>query len=191
MPDGSEKPIAYASRSLATAEKNYSQLEKEALAIIFGIKRFHQYIDGRKFQVVSDHKPLMSILDAHKGIHVMASARLQRWALMLAAYDYSIVYRPGPKLANADCLSRLPMSRSVPTPPVPGDTIMLLEKMEEFSVNVSQIRTWTNKDPLLSRVRKLVQCGFPEHLKSDKDLKPYMQRKFELKCSRSSAPVGK
>ena len=110
----------------------------------------------------------------------MASARLQRWALMLAAYDYSIVYRPGPKLANADCLSRLPMPQSVPTPPVPGDTIMLLEKMEEFPVNVSQIRTWTNKDPLLSRVRKLVQCGFPEHLKSDKDLKPYMQRKFEL-----------
>ena len=165
MLDGSEKPIAYASRSLATAE-NYSQLDKEALAIIFGIKRFHQYIYGRKFQLVSDHKPLMSILDAQKGIPVMASARLQRWALMLAAYDYSIVYRPGPKLANADCLSRLPMPQSVPTPPVPGDTIMLLEKMEEFPVNVSQIRTWTNKDPLLSRVRKPVQCGFPEHLKS-------------------------
>ena len=73
---------------------------------------------------------------------------------MLAAYDYSIVYRPGSKLANADCLSRLPMPQSVPTPPVPGDTIMLLEKMDEFPVNVSQIRTWTNKDPLLSRVRK-------------------------------------
>ena len=112
MPDGSEKHIAYASLSLATAEKNYSQLDKEALAIIFGIKRFHQYIYGRKFQLVSD------------------------------------------------CLSRLPMPQSVPTPPVPGDTIMLLEKMEEFPVNVSQIRTWTNKDPLLSRVRKLVQCGF-------------------------------
>ena len=57
---------------------------------------------------------------------------------------------------------------------------MLLEKMDEFPVNVSQIRTWTNKDPLLSRVRKLVQCGFPEHLKSHNDLKPYLQRRFEL-----------
>ena len=180
MPDGSEKPVAYASRSLASAEKNYSQLDKEALAIIFGVKRFHQYIYGRTFQLVSDHKPLMSILDAQRGIPVMASARLQRWALMLAAYDYSIVYRPGSKLANADCLSRLPIPQSVPTPPVPGDRIMLLEKMDEFPVNVSQIRTWTNKDPLLSRVRKLVQCGFPEHLKSDNDLKPYLQRRFEL-----------
>ena len=172
--------MAYASRSLASAEKNYSQLDKEALAIIFGVKRFHQYIYGRTFQLVSDHKPLMSILDAQRGIPVMASARLQRWAPMLAAYDYSIVYRPGSKLANADCLSRLPIPLSVPTPPVPGDTIMLLEKMDEFPVNVSQIRKWTNKDPLLSRVRKLVQCGFPEHLKSDNDLKPYLQRRFEL-----------
>ena len=87
MPDGSEKPVAYASRSLATAEKNYSQLDKEALAFIFGVKRFHQYIYGRTFQLVSDHKPLMSTLDAQRGIPVMASARLQRWALMLAAYD--------------------------------------------------------------------------------------------------------
>ena len=180
MPDGSEKPVAYASRSLATAKKNYSQLDKEALAVIFGVKRFHQYIFGRTFQFVSDHKPLMSILDTQKGIPVMASARLQRWALMLAAYDYTIIYRPGSKLANADCLSRLPMPQSVPTPPIPGDTIMLLEKMDEFPVNVSQIRTWTNKDPLLSQVRKLVQCGFPEHLKSDRDLKTYLQRKCEL-----------
>ena len=111
----------------------------------------------------------------------MASARLQRRALMLAAYDYSIVYRPGSKLANADCLSTLPMPQSVPTHPVPGDTIMLLEETNEFPVNVSQIRTWTTKDPLLSRVRKLEQCGFPEHLKSDKDLKPYLQRTFELR----------
>ena len=51
-------------------------------------------------------------------------------------------------------LSRLPMSQSAPTPPVPGDTIMLLEKMEEFPVNVSQIWTWTNKGPLSSLVRE-------------------------------------
>ena len=110
----------------------------------------------------------------------MAFARLQRQPLLLAAYNYYIVYRPGSKLANSDCLSTLPMPQSVPTHQVPGDTIMLLEKMDEFPVNVSQIRTWTNKDPLLSRVRKLVQCGFPEHLKSDKDLKQYLQRKFKL-----------
>ena len=60
MPDGWEKPIAYSSRSLATTEKNYCHLDKEVLTVIFGINRFHQYIFGSTFQLVSDHKPLMS-----------------------------------------------------------------------------------------------------------------------------------
>ena len=55
--DGSERPIAYASRSLAPAEKQYSQLEKEALAIVFGIKKFHQFLYGRKFVILSSMKP--------------------------------------------------------------------------------------------------------------------------------------
>ena len=56
--DGTEKPIAYTSRTLNVVEKRYSQLDKEALVIQFGVKRFHQYIFGRKFSIVSDHKPL-------------------------------------------------------------------------------------------------------------------------------------
>ena len=56
--DGQEKPIAFASRSLAVAEKKYSQLEKEGLAIVFAVKRFHQYLFGRHFIILSDHNPL-------------------------------------------------------------------------------------------------------------------------------------
>ena len=61
LEDGVEKPITFASRSLAPAEKGYSQLEKEAAAIIFGVKRFHQYIYGRKFTILSDHKLLCKV----------------------------------------------------------------------------------------------------------------------------------
>ncbi len=180
MENGEERPVAFASRSLAPAERNYSQLDKEALAIVFGVKRFSQYLLGRKFEILSDHKPLMSLLSAEKATPPMASARLQRWALTLAAYDYTITYRPGSKLANADCLSRLPLIGNVSDPPVPGETIMLLENFENFPIQVAQIRTWTARDPCLSRVKKLVQSGFPEHLKSEDSMKPFIRRKDEL-----------
>jgi len=55
MDDGTDKPIAFSSRTLAAAEKKYSQIEKEGLAIVFGVKRFHQYLFGRQFTIVSDH----------------------------------------------------------------------------------------------------------------------------------------
>ena len=88
--DGSEMPIAYASCTLNVVEKRYSQwcqcctLDKEADAIMFGVKRFHQYIYRRKFSIVSDHNPLHYLLNENKAVPAMASARLQRWALTLS-----------------------------------------------------------------------------------------------------------
>ena len=90
LPSGEERPIAYASRTLTKSERNYAQIEKEALSIIFGIKKFHQYLYGRKFLLVTDHKPLTTLLGPKSGIPTLAAARLQRWALLLAAYQYDI-----------------------------------------------------------------------------------------------------
>ena len=72
--DGTEKPVAYASRSLSKAEKNYSQLDKEALAIVFTVTRFRQYLAGRHFVILSHHKPLQHLLAADKAVPAMASA---------------------------------------------------------------------------------------------------------------------
>ena len=104
LENGIEKPIAFASRSLAPAEKKYSQLDKEALAIIFGVKRFHQYLYSRQFTILSDHQPLQHIVGEHKATPILASARIQRWALTLAAYNYHIVYKSGATHGNADCV---------------------------------------------------------------------------------------
>ena len=78
---------------MSIAECNYSHLNKEALAIIFGVKKFQQYCYDLPFKIQSDHKPLMGILAEDKQIPAMTAARLQRWALILAGYDYTLVYR--------------------------------------------------------------------------------------------------
>ena len=93
MEDGSEHPISLVSRTSTKAERNYSNLQREALAVIFGVKKFHQYLYGRQFILETDHKPLESLFNEKKATPSMAAARIQRWALTLAVYNYTIKYK--------------------------------------------------------------------------------------------------
>ena len=88
MPNGCEKPIVFVSRTLTKAEKNYSQLEKEGLACIYGVERFHSYLFGHKFVLQTDHQPLTTLFDEGKVVSAQASSRIQRWVLSLASYQY-------------------------------------------------------------------------------------------------------
>ena len=178
MDNGTEQPISFASRTLSPAEKNYAQLDKEALAIIFGVKKFHQYLYGRKFSIQSDHKPLQYLLGETRGVPAMASARIQQWALTLSAYDYTIIYKPGAKMANADALSRLPLPVQPADVPLPGDVIFMLEALNTSPVHAAQIRSWVNKDPLLSRVRENVRRGWQST--TEAAMSPYQSRAREL-----------
>jgi hypothetical protein len=95
-------PVAYANRVLIKAEKNYSTIERELLAIVWGCKQFRQYIWGRKFTIVTDHKPLTWIFKMND-----PSSSIMRLKLKLQEFDYTIVYKKGKENGNSDGLSRM------------------------------------------------------------------------------------
>ena len=106
--NGREGPIANVSKTPTDTQRRYSQIQKEALASIYGLKKFHQFLYGRNFIIVTDHKPLIALLGPTKGIPTLAANRLARWALILSQYKYQIEYWRTADHANADALSRLP-----------------------------------------------------------------------------------
>ena len=173
--DGSERPVAFTSRTLSPTERNYPQIEKEALSLIYGIQKFHQYLYGRPFVLVTDHRPLLSILGPKKGIPPLAAARMQRWALLLSAYNYSIEFRPTAAHANADGLSRLPLGTRHPAS---TDSIFTIGQIQALPVTAEQIATATRQDVVLSRVLNFVKEGWPEEV--SKELEPFARRQHEL-----------
>ncbi|XP_045188111.1 uncharacterized protein K02A2.6-like [Mercenaria mercenaria] len=164
MEDGLDRPIAYASRTLTTSERNYSQIEKEALAIIFGIQKFHQFLYARKFILLTDSKPLSLILGPKKGIPVLAASRLQRWAIQLSAYQYDIRYRSTTKNGNADTLSRFPLPETMEE----SNNVLFVEGSEVNKEQVNSLPVTPDKiakasrdDPLLSRLIHFTVNGWP------------------------------
>ena len=179
MDDGQERPIAFTSRTLNPAEKKYSQLEKEGLAIVYAVTKFHNYLYGQHFIIRSDHQPLSFLFSELKGIPVMASSRIQRWALKLSAYQYSICYKSGKTLQNADALSRLrPMSVTCNHDGLTGDIIHLMDHLSS-TISCANIQKWTNRDPVLSELKCHVLQGFPS-TELDSSLVPYKSRVKEL-----------
>ncbi|KAL5515638.1 hypothetical protein EMCRGX_G000833 [Ephydatia muelleri] len=176
----SERPISYASRTLSKVERNYLQIEKEVLSIIFGLKKFHQYLYGRKFLLVTDHQPLVKIFGPKTGISSVVAGRLQRWALCLAGYQYDIVYKPTQKHGNADGLSRYPSTESEAIDGEEGgDRILALygPQLAACPLTVKDIERGTMSDALLRQVTK---DGWNKTGRVDDQLRPYFNRREEL-----------
>ncbi|XP_029106250.1 uncharacterized protein K02A2.6-like [Scleropages formosus] len=151
MRDGGERPIAFASRMLTKSERNYSQIEKEALGLVFGVMKFHDYLFGRQFTLVTDHKPLLKILGPKTGIPTLAAARMQRWSLILSAYKYEIQYKRSEQHGNADALSRLPMNDDNA---IRSNPVYRVSYLEELPVTANEITQETESDPVLKRVKE-------------------------------------
>ena len=171
--DGIERPVIFISSTLSKSEQNYAQLHKEALAIIFAIRKLHKYIYGRRFTLITDHQPLKTIFSPQKNIPVMAASRLKRWALELSAYDYQIQYRKGEYLANADAMSRLPK------PEIFEEPLYSFSSFSEIPLRAIDIANSTKKDQVLSKVYEYTLRGWPERM-NQQPLLPYFHKRHEL-----------
>ena len=175
--NGEEKIVSCFSRTLSEVEKKLPQIQKEALAIVESVKKFHKFLFGHKFILVTDHQPLKSIFGCNKGLPKFTINRLQNYAVFLQSYNYDIRYKKGKFIGNADCLSRLPLNDE-------GIQIGLMD-VEIYSLsgrltfmNADDVAKETREDLVLKRVKNLISTKFPK--KIDDELRPFFNRRMEI-----------
>lgn len=171
---GKDKPVLFVSSTLSSTEKKYSNLERESLAIIFALKKFHKYIFGRKFVLITDHEPLKFIFGRNKGIPATAAARITRWAILLSAYDYEIEYKKGKSITNADGLSRVPMNTDTEV----SCELFSFNLSNTIPLNAFDIAGSTKKDRILQKVIEFTLSGWPHTVEDT--LKCYFHKRHEL-----------
>lgn len=194
--NGFERPVSFASRTLNAAERRYSQIQKEATAIIFGVRRFHQYLYGRStpFILRTDHKPLITIFGPNRGIPEISANRLQRYAIFLSAYNYIIEYIRSAD-NSADYLSRASGSDDESAgcgARVSGQEASELARFIEdrasyinfviddtLPVTLDELRHETNIDKKLTVVSNFILNGWPKKV-THPNICPYFLCKNQL-----------
>ncbi|CAF1460993.1 unnamed protein product [Adineta ricciae] len=184
--NGNEKPIAYASKTLTKTEAGYAQIEKEALGIMFGLQKFDEFLRGRRFTLVTDHQPLITIFGPKRGIPTTSANRLQRWAIRLMAYSYDIEYCSTTRFGHADGLSRLPIGpdSTFDTASAGEGQIVAAIQQEyqaELPIRAKQVAQATLKDKVLSLIYRYTQDGWPET--HPIECQSYFKIRYELSTS--------
>lgn len=157
-PDGTERPIAFASRALTKTEERYSQIDKEATGIYWGLKKCFSYCYGRKFILVTDHKPLVSIFSPTKSLPSMSATRLFNYSHFLSGFDYSIEFRRTSDHGNADFLSRFPIDELKYTQ-VDQFDIFQMNQINAMYLNHKVVAEETSKDEELKKLVDALHSG--------------------------------
>ena len=148
--------ISYASRSLSDTECRSSQTEKEASAIVWACERFHAYLYGAEFELMTDHKPLECISSPKS----KTCARIERWLLRMQPYKFLVKYIPGPKNI-ADSLSRLlhPTPNSKEKNQTDEYVKWVAQESTPVALTTCEIESASEKDPELQSVRECLLSG--------------------------------
>ena len=173
---GSLRPVAYASRALNAVERRYSQIEREALAVTWGIERFHVYLYGIDFTVLTDHKPLISIFKPNHE----PPARITKWLLRLQPYTLKLEFQTG-VLNASDALSRSPV-KDTQNDCLSEEAEKYINYVAEHSVpkamTLDEIDSESSKDEMFGKIRQCIKTNkWPAH---DKTLTPYFKIRAEL-----------
>ena len=179
--DGARKPISYASRSMTDTERRYAQIEKEALATTWACEKFANYILGMKFEVETDHKPLVPLL-GEKNLDSLPP-RILRFRLRLARFHCTIKHIPGKLMYTADTLSRAPISDTGDTEPEEGAEALIEMCISQLPANSSKLEEYRSSqasDPVCSQVRSYCTDGWPNKNLVETALIPYWKVRSEL-----------
>ena len=176
------KIVAYASKSLTSAQSNYSNIERETLGMVYGITRFHTYLFGTKFTLVTDHKPLEMIW--RKPLQ-SAPPRLQRLLVKLQGYNFDVEYHPGKDLIISDALSRLPNPNKCEEIPLDiGVNSIHIDLVNFGSAKQDELQRETPNDAALRALWQIVGTGWPASIQDlPTDLRPYWACRDELGIS--------
>lgn len=156
-------PVQFVSRTLNNAERNYSQIEREALSVVFGTQRLRQYLLGIKFIIKNDHRALQKLLASDAPTPTKCSARLQRWALRLSQFNYRFEYVKGSHQLNSDFLSRFPLKETEESIE-PYEIIFALQSMDESPITCDLVKQHTDSDKNLVLLKQYIRYGFPSNL---------------------------
>lgn len=182
--DGTLRPIAYTSRTLTEVEQRYAVIDKEALAIIYSVTKFHQYLYGRHFNLLTDHKPLERLFSEHRDTPKVASNRLLRWAMILNNYDYTISYHPGKDNAPADVLSRLPLKNTELSENekagLPNRGHLLNLRIKQLPITKRRLKQNTMEDKTLSKVATYVTTHWPAKEDLPAEMLHFYEKREEL-----------
>ena len=155
--DGKEHVIAYWSRQMNKAERRYSTIEREALAVVAAVKEFYPYLYGRPFTLLTDHNPLTSL----QGLKD-TGGRLTRWLLYLQQFDIKVLYRPGRCNGNADTMSRRPDDSA--------DQVAVVHEITCLS-DTEMLRQEQAKDAYISEIMQKLQTDGSDHKHGEYQLK--------------------
>jgi hypothetical protein len=181
-PDDSPQwfPIAYASIALLPYERNYAQIEKEALSIVLVTERFHEYLYGHHFTVFNDHQPLKSIFG--KSI-TECPPRIQRFFMKLQMYDSDLEYSPGKTMVVSDALSRAYLnnqSTEIDQPDLIHCIQFTFDNLPISDARLTEFQKETASDTTLQQLKEYTLKGWPQQRDIPQTVKPYYNIRDEI-----------